>query len=294
MDLQTADAVGEDGYTMLELGKKQTLRVLKKQDFGVYLAEDPKAKKEEQVLLPSRQVPRDVEIGDRVEVFLYRDSQDRLIATVNEPKILLGQTAVLRVKETTRIGAFLDWGLEKDLLLPFHEQTAKVQAGDEVLVALYVDKSGRLCATMKVYHYLLSGAPYKAGDMVQGRVYELSRNFGVFLAVDDKYSALIPQKDAQGVFVPGQILTVRVVQVRDDGKLTVSAKQKAYLQIDTDAELILKELQKEEGVLSFDDKAAPELINARFGMSKAAFKRAVGHLLKERRIRLADGQIYLL
>jgi predicted RNA-binding protein (virulence factor B family) len=217
MDLQTADAVGEDGYTMLELGKKQTLRVLKKQDFGVYLAEDPKAKKEEQVLLPSRQVPRDVEIGDRVEVFLYRDSQDRLIATVNEPKILLGQTAVLRVKETTRIGAFLDWGLEKDLLLPFHEQTAKVQAGDEVLVALYVDKSGRLCATMKVYHYLLSGAPYKAGDMVQGRVYELSRNFGVFLAVDDKYSALIPQKDAQGVFVPGQILTVRVVQVRDDG-----------------------------------------------------------------------------
>ena len=278
---------------MLELGKRQTLRVLKKQDFGVYLAEDPKAKKEEQILLPARQVPEGVEIGDKVEVFLYRDSQDRLIATVNEPKIEVGQTAVLRVKETTKIGAFLDWGLEKDLLLPFHEQTAKVQEGDEVLVALYVDKSGRLCATMKVYHYLQQDSPYAKGDMVTGRIYEISRNFGVFLAVDDKYSALIPHKDAQGTFVPGEKIQVRVVQVRADGKLTVSARQKAYLQMDADAEAILRAIREEEGVLGFDDKAAPELINAKFGMSKAAFKRGVGRLLKERKIRLADGQIYL-
>ena len=278
---------------MLELGKRQTLRVLKKQDFGVYLAEDPKAKKEEQVLLPARQVPEGVEIGDKVEVFLYRDSQDRLIATVNEPKIEVGQTAVLKVKQTTKIGAFLDWGLEKDLLLLFHEQTAKVQEGDEVLVALYVDKSGRLCATMKVYHYLQQDSPYAKGDMVTGRIYEISRNFGVFLAVDDRYSALIPHKDAQGTFVPGEKIQVRVVQVRADGKLTVSARQKAYLQMDADAEAILRAIREEEGVLGFDDKAAPELINAKFGMSKAAFKRGVGRLLKERKIRLADGQIYL-
>ena len=278
---------------MLELGKRQTLRVLKKQDFGVYLAEDPKAKKEEQVLLPARQVPEGVEIGDKVEVFLYRDSQDRLIATVNEPKIEVGQTAVLKVKQTTKIGAFLDWGLEKDLLLPFHEQTAKVQEGDEVLVALYVDKSGRLCATMKVYHYLQQDSHYAKGDMVTGRIYEISRNFGVFLAVDDRYSALIPHKDAQGTFVPGEKIQVRVVQVRADGKLTVSARQKAYLQMDADAEVILRAIREEEGVLGFDDKAAPELINAKFGMSKAAFKRGVGRLLKERKIRLADGQIYL-
>ena len=197
------------------------------------------------------------------------------------------------MKETTRIGAFLDWGLEKDLLLPFHEQTCKVGKNDEVLVALYMDKSSRLCATMKVYHYLQTDSPYSVGDMVRGRVYELSKNFGVFVAVDDKYSALIPRKDAQGEFHPGQILTVRITQVREDGKLTVTAKQKAYLQMDTDAERIEEAIREEGGVLPFDDKADPELINRRFGISKAAFKRAVGHLLKEGKIRLEDGQIYL-
>ena len=278
---------------MLELGKKQVLRVLKRQTFGVYLSDDPKAGKEQQVLLPAKQVPEDAEIGTPVEVFLYRDSSDRLIATTNTPRLELGETAVLRVKETTRIGAFLDWGLEKDLLLPFHEQTCKVEKNDEVLVALYLDKSSRLCATMKVYHYLRTDSPYSVGDMVQGRVYELSKNFGVFVAVDDKYSALIPRKDAQGEFRPGQILTVRITQVREDGKLTVTAKQKAYLQMDTDAERIEEAIREEGGVLPFDDKADPELINRRFGISKAAFKRAVGHLLKEGKIRLEDGQIYL-
>ena len=278
---------------MLELGKKQVLRVLKRQDFGVYLYDDPKAGKDQQVLLPAKQVPEGAEIGTPVEVFLYRDSSDRLIATTKTPRLVLGDTAVLRVKETTRIGAFLDWGLEKDLLLPFHEQTCKVGKNDEVLVALYMDKSSRLCATMKVYHYLQTDSPYSVGDMVRGRVYELSKNFGVFVAVDDKYSALIPRKDAQGEFHPGQILTVRITQVREDGKLTVTAKQKAYLQMDTDAERIEEAIREEGGVLPFDDKADPELINRRFGISKAAFKRAVGHLLKEGKIRLEDGQIYL-
>lgn len=277
---------------MLELGKRQTLRVLRKLDFGAYLSDDPKAKKEDQVLLPSAQVPEHAEIGDKIDVFLYRDSQDRMIATTREPKIELGGIAVLRVKDVTRIGAFLDWGLEKDLLLPYHEQTGPVNKGDDVLVALYVDKSSRLCATMKVYHYLRTDSPYREGDEVEGRVYEISRNFGVFIAVDDQYSAMIPHQDAQGTFQPGTRIQVRVVKVRPDGKLTVSAKQKAYLQINTDAEEIMKAIEAEDGVLPFDDKADPELINSRFGISKAAFKRAVGHLLKEGRIEIADGQIY--
>ncbi len=285
---------GKDGKTMIELGKKQTLRILKKQEFGVYLAEEPKAPKEQQVLLPIRQVPAGAGIGDRVEVFIYRDSQDRLIATTRFPKLELEETAVLRVVETTKIGAFLDWGLEKDLLLPFHEQTKRVQKDEEVLVALYIDKSGRLCATMKVYHYLQTDSPYQVGDMVQARIYETSRNFGVFVAVDDKYSALIPKKDAQGTYNAGDIITVRVAAVQKDGKLTVTAKQKAYLQMDVDAEMILQAIAEEDGVLPFDDKASPELINERFGISKAAFKRAVGHLMKERKIVLEDGQIYLV
>ena len=171
---------------MIELGKKQKLTVVKTVDFGVYLAEDMHADAKNRVLLPSKQVSEGTKEGDSVEVFIYKDSQDRLIATTKEPKLQVGQTAVLKVSQVTRIGAFLDWGLEKDLLLPYHEQTLKVREGEDVLVALYVDKSSRLCATMKVYHYLSTRTPYVVGDMVKGRVYEISDKFGVFVAVDDK------------------------------------------------------------------------------------------------------------
>ena len=130
----------------MRLGEKQVLTVVKKVDFGVYLGSD-----EERVLLPKKQVPEEIEVGDPVEVFLYKDSSDRMIATTKEPKLTLGRLAVLEVVDVGRIGAFLDWGLEKDLLLPFKEQTTKVEKGDRCLVSLYIDKSGRLCATMKVY-----------------------------------------------------------------------------------------------------------------------------------------------
>ncbi len=188
---------------MIELGKKQKLTVVKSVDFGVYLGEDMQADAKNRVLLPSRQVPEGTKEGDSIEAFIYKDSQDRLIATTKEPKLQVGQTAVLKVSQVTRIGAFLDWGLEKDLLLPYHEQTLKVREGEDVLVALYIDKSSRLCATMKVYHYLSTRTPYVVGDMVKGRVYEISDRFGVFVAVDDKYSALIPAREAKGKYRPG-------------------------------------------------------------------------------------------
>lgn len=149
-----------------------------------------------------------------------------MIATVREPKITLGEIAVLRVAQVTRIGAFLDWGLEKDLFLPYKQQTKKLHENEEVLVALYIDKSSRLCATMKVYHYLRTDSPYGEGDTVTGVVYEISDNFGVFVAVDDKYSAMIPRQEAQGNYKPGDELTCRVTAVREDGKLTLSAKKK--------------------------------------------------------------------
>ena len=175
------------------LGKKVRLMIVKEVEFGVYLGNS-----QEKVLLPKKQVPRGLEAGDPVEVFLYKDSADRLIATTNEPKITLGELAVLKIADVGKIGAFLDWGLEKDLLLPFREQTAKVKKGDEVLVALYVDKSERLCATMKVYDKLRQDSPYGKDDQVEGIVYDTSDNFGVFVAVDDCYSALIPKREASG------------------------------------------------------------------------------------------------
>ena len=222
---------------MIELGKKQTLTVVKTVDFGVYLAEKDDKEGKDSVLLPAKQVPAGTKAGDELTVFIYKDSKDRLIATTREPMLQVGQTAVLKVSQVTRIGAFLNWGLEKDLLLPYHEQTTRMQEGKDVLVALYIDKSQRLCATMKVYHYLSTRTPYVVGDQVKGRVYEISGNFGVFVAVDDKYSALIPAREAAGKYRPGEILDLRVTEVKEDGKMNVTDRQKAYLQIEEDAEV---------------------------------------------------------
>lgn len=268
------------------LGKKQRLMAVKKVAFGMYLGN-----KDERVLLPAKQVPEDLEIGDPVEVFLYKDSSDRLIATTQEPKIMLGEVKALKVADTGKIGAFLDWGLPKDLLLPFREQTAEVKKGDEILAALYIDKSGRLCATMKVYDMLRTDSPYQKDDPVEGIVYETSGRFGVFVAVDDCYSALIPGREAFGDLRVGSRVKARVIQVREDGKLTLSVREKAYLQMDVDAELIMERIRQYGGSLPFTDKADPERIREEFGLSKNAFKRAVGRLLKEGKIRITEKRI---
>ena len=283
---------------MIILGKRQKLTIVQTVDFGVYLADpaqerDPQEPPEEKILLPGRQVPEGAKEGDESEVFIYRDSKDRLIATVHEPRLEKEQTAVLEVVDTGRIGAFLDWGLEKDLLLPFREQTMPVQKGDKCLVALYEDKSHRLCATMKVYHYLSTQTPYKTGDMVDGRVYELSKNFGVFVAVDDRYSALIPKSEAQGSYKVNDILRLRVTKVKPDGKLNVSARKQVYLQLEEDAQKIFQVLERSGGTLPLDDKSDPAQIKARLGLSKAAFKRAVGHLMKEGKILQRPGEIVI-
>ncbi|NSJ27331.1 CvfB family protein [Blautia glucerasea] len=277
---------------MIELGKKQTLTVVKTVDFGVYLAEKDDKEGKDSVLLPAKQVPAGTKAGDELTVFIYKDSKDRLIATTREPMLQVGQTAVLKVSQVTRIGAFLNWGLEKDLLLPYHEQTTRMQEGKDVLVALYIDKSQRLCATMKVYHYLSTRTPYVVGDQVKGRVYEISGNFGVFVAVDDKYSALIPAREAAGKYRPGEILDLRVTEVKEDGKMNVTDRQKAYLQIEEDAESVLSVIDEFAGVLPFYDKASPEVIKREFGLSKNAFKRAIGHLLKEGKIEIKERRIY--
>lgn len=272
-----------------ELGKKRTLMIVKKVDFGVYLGTS-----EERVLLPKKQVPEGAKIGDPVEVFLYKDSDDRLIATTQSPKITMGEIRKLTVADTGKIGAFLDWGLPKDLLLPFKEQTARVEKGDSVLVALYVDKTGRLCATMKVYAKLDKDSPYKKDDEVQGTVYELSDSFGVFVAVDNRYSALIPKREDFGKLRVGDQVTARVTKVHEDGKLDLSVRKKAFLQMDEDAQMLLEKLKISGGRVPFTDKSDAESIKIEFGLSKNAFKRAVGRLLKEQKIRIGEKGIEIL
>ncbi len=271
----------------MKLGEKQTLYVVKKVDFGVYLAESPDSG-EDRVLLPRRQVPPDTGIGDRLEVFLYKDSKDRLIATTQTPRLMMGEVAQLTVVQTGKIGAFLDWGLEKDLLLPFRQQVKRVAEGEKVLVSLYIDKSERLCATMNVYHNLRADSPYHAEDEVVGRAYASSDEFGVFVAVDNCYSALIPKKELYGQVELGEDLRARVSKVQPDGRLVLSIREKAYLQIHEDAERLLEIIDSYDGVLPFNDKVSPAIILRETGMSKNEFKRAVGNLLKAGKIQITE------
>lgn len=274
----------------MRLGEKQILEVVKKVEFGVYLSESEID--ETRVLLPIKQVPPDTKIGDEIEVFLYKDSKDRLIATTNEPKLSVGGLAVLEVKEVGAIGAFLDWGLEKDLFLPYKEMIRKVQTGDQILVTLYIDKSRRLCATTKgLYDLLRKDSPYKKDDMVSGRVYEFSDNFGTFVAIDDCYSAMLPKHEDCSHLRIGDVIEARVVNVKPDGKLDITMRENAYLQMDTDAKKVLLVLEEYAGVLPFNDKASPEVIKRELQMSKAAFKRAVGKLYKERKIEITERSI---
>lgn len=275
---------------MLRLGEKQKLLVVKKVDFGIYLAE--KEGDEDRVLLPKKQVPEGTKVGEELNVFLYKDSKDRLISTLVEPKLLLGGFAALKVQQVGKIGAFLDWGLEKDLFLPYKEMTQRVEEGDEILVTLYIDKSHRLCASMKgIYDLLSTNSPYKKDNTVEGRVYEFSDNFGTFVAVDDKYSAMLPNFEDHSFLRIGDVITAKVTHVKEDGKLDLTLREKAYIQMDADAERVMQIIEEYAGVLPFTDKASPEVIKRETNLSKNAFKRAVGRLYKERRIEITERAI---
>ncbi len=271
---------------MFQLGRKQTLIVVKELDFGIYLAEQSDAGMDDRVLLPKKQVPSDCKIGDQLEVFLYKDSKDRIIATTNTPKIMIGEVGRLRVSQITEIGAFLDWGLEKDILLPYKEQTGKFNEGDEILVTIYVDKSSRLAATMNVYKALRTDSSYQKDDMVTGTVYQINEQVGAYVAVDDCFSALIPNRELFGDIRVGAAVKARVAEVKPDGKLDLSVREKAYLQMEKDAHKIIEIMERYDGVLPFTDKASPELIKKETGMSKNEFKRAVGKLLKNGEIQI--------
>lgn len=269
----------------MELGKIQRLKVGRIKDFGAYLTDGS-----EDVLLPIKEVPQGCNIGDEIEVFVYRDSKDRLIATTRQPKLLVGELGRLAVKSTTNIGAFLDIGLERDVLLPFKETVGTIKEGDEILVYLYEDKSRRLAASAKIYSHLSHNSPYKKNDEVTGTVFEV-KEMGIFVAVDDKYNGMIPSNENFKNIRVGDRLDLRVIRVREDGKLDLSPRKKAYKQLLTDADALYNIIEGRGGSLGFCESASPERIRAELQLSKNAFKRAVGHLLKEEKVELTDEDI---
>lgn len=277
---------------MLQIGKIQTLEIAKETKFGVYLIV-PGGDENNRVLLPKGETTEDMKIGDTVSVYIYRDSEDRIIATTKFPPMELGDTYVLTVKEVNNIGAFLDWGLTKDLFLPYKQQTRPLKEGQQILVALYLDKSSRLCATMKVYEYLKNDSPYKKDDRVNGVVYEVIESFGAYVAVDNKYSAMIPNKELHKPVRVGELISARVTKVKEDGRLDLSLREKAFVQMDSDALMIYRELMKSGGHLPLGDKSSPDEIKEYFQMSKNAFKRAIGHLYKDKKIEIKPDGIYV-
>lgn len=277
---------------MIELGKTQELVIHRINEHGGFLGEPHDSKNV--VLLPGKQLPQGAVCGDSIQVFVYRDSRDRLIATVHKPAMELGQIARLKVVSTSKIGAFLDWGLEKDLFLPFKEQTGKIKKNDYCVVKLYIDKSDRLCASMKVYDLMEAPSPYKTGDQVKGVIYQLSETLGALVAVDMRYHGLIPLKELFGEHRVGDLVEARVTRVREDGRLNLSIREKAYRQMDLDADAVYKRIEQRGGHLPFTDKAAPMVIEKEFGLSKNAFKRAVGRLLKEKKIQITESGIDLV
>ncbi|MBO4289899.1 MAG: S1 RNA-binding domain-containing protein [Lachnospiraceae bacterium] len=273
---------------MIELGKRQDLTVFRKRENGLYIGET----EEEAILLPASEAGSH-DVGDVLNVFVYKDSEDRLIATAKKMPIELGSAALLPVVQTAQIGAFLDWGLPKNLFLPFKEQRGRIKEGQKVPVILYVDKSGRLAASMKIYGRLAVNGPYKADDTVTGLIYELKPELGAFVAVDGRYAGFIHRQEIYEKLQVGQTVTARVIKVREDGKLDLTPRKKAYAQMDEDAAKVMECLKSYDGVLPFGEKAEPARIQAELGLSKAAFKRAVGRLLKEGYVITGDEHIRL-
>lgn len=272
---------------VIQLGKIQKLEVVKVTEHGVYVGT-----KEDKVLLPKKEVPEGTAPGDKLQVFICRDSEERLVATMKHPAAQVGETAYLKVSQVTGVGAFLEWGLGKELFLPYKEQTTEIHPGDMVLVGVYIDKSSRISATMKVYDYLTCNSTYEPEDIVTGVVYHYNPKFGAFVAVNNKYHGLIQQKELTVKVYIGMPVEARVKSIRPDGKMDLALRKKAYLQIDDDAEKIIEFMEKNGGKIDYTDKASPEQIRKDFHMSKSEFKRAIGRLLKEKRLTIGENSIF--
>lgn len=273
---------------MIEIGKIQNLKIANFTSIGAYL-DAGTGVRHDNILLPIKQLPEDSKEGDEIEVFVYRDSQERLIAARKKPLAQLGELAYLKVTAKTQIGAFLDIGLERGLFLPFHEQKFPILVGKGYLVKVYLDKSQRLSATTEIYEYLSAESPYQKNDKVLGTVYSVNPDIGAFVAVDNKYMGLIPVNEYFSELREGDQVEARVIRVREDGKLDLSPRDLSYIQMDKDTLKILQGIKNHEGFLVLNDKSSPIEIQSRLHLSKAAFKRALGKLLKENKVTQTDG-----
>ncbi|MGL5355913.1 MAG: CvfB family protein [Cetobacterium sp.] len=280
---------------MVKVGKRQAMKINNFSSKGAHL-DAGTGDAQDNILLPNNELEgKNLEIGDELDVMIYRDSEDRLTATLRKTALTVGTIGKLHVTDINeKLGAFLDWGLKKELLLPHAQMDGVVKNGDEVLVGIYEDSKGRLSATMKIYSFLMPNKDYKKNDFVEGTVYRINPEIGIFVAVDNRYYGLIPISECYKKFSIGEEIQARVMRVREDGKIDLAMRELAFVQMDKDGETLMAKMKILKTHFRFNDDSSPESIKEYFGMSKKAFKRAMGRLLKEGKVEKTTEGYFIL
>jgi predicted RNA-binding protein (virulence factor B family) len=276
---------------MLHLGIKNTLRILRGTGVGMFLGDE----EGNDVLLPKKYVPENAIVGDDIEVFIYRDSEDRIIATNLEPKIQLNQFACLQVKSVMAIGAFLDWGLEKDLFVPFREQNKKMEEGRWYAVFLYLDEeTDRLVASCKVNRYFeKENLDLQIGQEVDLLIFE-ETDLGLNAVINNKYKGLIYENEIFQRIKIGTRTKGFIKNLREDNRVDLSLQKQGYANVEPNAERILEKLKANNGFLDVTDKSDSNYVMYQLEMSKKTFKKAVGALYRQKIIRIEDDGLYLV
>lgn len=275
---------------MINLGVYNSLAVLRRAEQGLYLGDDSG----ESVLLPNKYIPEGAGIGDTLNVFIYNDSEDRIIATTLVPKVTLNKFACLEVVNVTDNGAFLDWGLAKDIFVPFNEQSKKLEVGQHPIVFLYLDKlSNRLAASCKLNKFLQSETiDVKENDEVEALIAEKTE-IGINVIINDLYKGILYQNEIFQTLQYGDRMKAYIKKKREDNKIDVTLQKPGYANVLPNEEKILARLKENNGFLNLNDYSSPEEITAALEMSKKTFKKAIGSLFKQRKIRIEEKGIYL-
>ena len=274
---------------MIEIGKKNTLTAARQSSVGVYL-EDSKGN---EVLLPNKYVPKSLKTGELLEVFIYKDSEDRLVATTLVPLIERGTFANLKVNQVSSFGAFMDWGMEKDLLVPDKEQLVRMKEGETYLVYCYLDEmSERLVGSSKIKKFLNNDNHQLAfGATVEATIFD-NTPLGYLAIVNKKHMGLIYHNEVYGKLNLGETLTAYVKKVKELGEIDLSLQKIGFEHVDDQTDVILEHLRKNKGFLNLSDNSSPEEIQARMKMSKKVFKKAIGILYRQKKIRIENEGIY--
>jgi predicted RNA-binding protein (virulence factor B family) len=275
---------------MIEIGKYNTLKIERDTQVGLYLSDG-----NEDILLPNKYVPREFEIGEEIVVFVYLDHEERPVATTLEPYIYLNEFALLRVNYTNKFGAFMDWGLEKDLFVPFREQARPMEKGKRYLVYMYLDeKSNRLAASSKINQFLKNDElTVEEGEEVDLIVSHIT-DMGINVIINEQHKGLMYKDEVYEDLRTGDRIKGYIKLIRPDNKIDVTLQKPGFEGIEPNAEKVLDELRASRGFLRLNDDSHPEDIKSVLKMSKKTFKKAIGTLYKQKLIEIKEDGIYLI